>query len=307
MTQQVIQSLTVKSNRSTKIPINPTSREHRPESAALTLLLPPLDHPGRSSGEMLKIAGSITRIGGSRPAFAGHLKQPAIFRGDSAGGDGGFSPTRSGIMPATVPCAVAPIIYLIESDETLRSDFHRVLAAVGYEVRSFSAVVDFLLDRRGGRLECLVANVRMPEGPSGLELQTGLNRRGETLPIIFMADCGDTGTVVQAVKNGAFDFLSKPVAPASLLATVQKAVAAQEAVMAKDAIRRDLVSRVNSLAPREVEVFVRVVKGQLNRCIAVELGCSERTVKACRAQVMVKMGASSFANLVSLSKEIATS
>jgi RNA polymerase sigma factor (sigma-70 family) len=154
------------------------------------------------------------------------------------------------------------------------------------------------------RCGCLVLDVRMPGGPSGLELQRALARQGETLPVIFLTGHGDIPMGVQAMKDGAFDFLTKPVAKDSLLKVVRAALDREEAARESTVRQRDLAARAERLTPAEREVFRHVVDGQANKQIAAELGCSERTVKAHRSQVMAKMGATSLADLVHLSESL---
>jgi RNA polymerase sigma factor (sigma-70 family) len=133
-----------------------------------------------------------------------------------------------------------------------------------------------------------------------LELQQALVRQGETLPVVFLTGHGDIAMSVSAVKAGAFDFLTKPVQRDALLATLALALEKEAANWEAGRQRRELRQRMAKLTPAEREVFRRVVGGQPNKQIAAEIGCSERTVKAHRSQVMAKMGASSLADLVQL-------
>jgi RNA polymerase sigma factor (sigma-70 family) len=201
----------------------------------------------------------------------------------------------------TVTTTETPVVHLIDDDDSLRTALTRLLGAAGHEVRAYASAAEFLLARQGTLRGCLVLDIRMPGGPSGLELQKALTRQGETLPVIFLTGHGDIPTGIQAMKDGAFDFLTKPVERDSLLRAVRSALAREEAALQASARQRDLTARTSSLTPAEREVFRRVVEGQPNKQIAAELGCSERTVKSHRAQVMTKMGAASLADLVHLS------
>lgn len=200
--------------------------------------------------------------------------------------------------------AESPVVYLVDDDESLRIALGRVLRAGGHEVQVFASVVDFLLARQEGLRGCLLLDVRMPGGPSGLELQKALTRQGETIPIIFLTGHGDIPMSVQAIKNGAFDFLTKPVDPDVLLESVKAAIASQETSLRLSLAKRTLAERMKKLSADELEIFRRVVNGQLNKQIAGDLGCSERTVKARRSQVMIKMGAASLAELVHMADEL---
>lgn len=194
--------------------------------------------------------------------------------------------------------AERPVVHLVDDDDSLRKALTRVLNAAGHEVRTYASATDFLLARQGALRGCLVLDVRMPGGPSGLELQRALARQGETMPVIFLTGHGDIPMSVQAIKDGAHDFLTKPVERAALLAAVTSAMAGAEADEDKHQRKREVARRVGMLTPSERKVFVQVVRGQANKQIAADLGCSERTVKAHRAQVMTKMEATSLADLV---------
>lgn len=195
-----------------------------------------------------------------------------------------------------------PVVHLVDDDDSLRTALARVLNAAGHEVRAYASVAEFLLARERTFRGCLVLDVRMPGGPSGLELQKALARQGETLPVIFLTGHGDIPMGVQAIKDGAFDFLTKPVEKDLLLNAVGAALARENEAMVTSRRRRELIERARRLTRSESEVFRQVVKGMPNKQIAAEMGCSERTVKAHRAQVMAKMEASSLADLVHLSE-----
>ncbi len=205
-------------------------------------------------------------------------------------------------MPAT---AIEPLlVHLVDDDESLRTALTRLLRAAGYEVRTYASTADFLLARQGVLRGCLILDVRMPGGPSGLELQKALTRQGETVPVIFLTGHGDIPMCVQAIKDGAFDFLTKPVGREILLTAVRDAFAREEAALQASTQQRDLTARAARLTRTEREVFHRVVEGQPNKQIAAGLGCCERTVKAHRSQVMAKMEATSLADLVQLSTRL---
>jgi len=190
-----------------------------------------------------------------------------------------------------------PIIHVVDDDESLRTAVTRMLRAAGYEVRSYPSAGEFLLARPTDTQGCVVLDVQMP-GPSGLDLQEALGSLNHTLPIIFLTGQGDILMSVRAMKAGAVDFLTKPVHRNALLSAVENALARDEksrkAQEGTDALR----ARFESLTPRERAVFTLVAAGKLNKHIATELGTSERTVKAHRAQVMDKMQVTSLAELV---------
>jgi FixJ family two-component response regulator len=202
------------------------------------------------------------------------------------------------------PADTSPAVHLVDDDEALRKALARLLRAAGHEVRVYASAAELLMARGGPLRGCLLLDVRMPGGPSGLELHQALVRQGETLPVIFLTGHGDIPMSVRAVKNGAFDFLTKPVRRDDLLKAVAAALASEATAWQAGARRRDLAHREASLTPAEREVFRRVVAGQPNKLVAAELGCSERTVKAHRSQVMLKMGAASLPDLVSIAAAI---
>jgi len=198
-----------------------------------------------------------------------------------------------------------PVVHLVDDDEALRTALSRVLRAAGHTVRVYASAAEFLMARGGPMRGCLLLDVRMPGGPTGLELHQALVRQGETLPVVFLTGHGDIPMSVQAVKNGAFDFLTKPVRREDLLRVVNTALEAEQTTRQAGERRRDLLRREANLTPTEREVFRRVVAGQPNKMIATELGCAERTVKAHRSQVMHKMAAGSLPELVGMAAEIA--
>lgn len=206
--------------------------------------------------------------------------------------------------PQTPPVGETPAIHLVDDDEALRTALSRLLRAAGHEVRVYGSAAEFLMARDGPLRGCLLLDVRMPGGPTGLELHQALIRQGETLPVIFLTGHGDIPMSVQAVKNGAFDFLTKPVRREDLLKAVDAALAADEVLWQASTLRRELLRREAGLTPVERKVFHLVIAGDPNKMIAAELGCSERTVKAHRAQVMKKMGASSLPELVNFAARI---
>ena len=198
-----------------------------------------------------------------------------------------------------------PVVYLVDDDESLRTALSRLLSAAGHETRCYGSAAEFLLARKQPLRGCLLLDVRIPGGPSGLELHRGLRDQDEMLPVIFITGHGDIPMSVQAIKAGAFDFLPKPVQRETLLETVAAALAQDEARWNAAERRAELERRFASLTHCENEVFQRVVSGQPNKQISAEVGCSERTVKAHRSRVMQKMGAASLAELVHMADELA--
>jgi RNA polymerase sigma factor (sigma-70 family) len=203
------------------------------------------------------------------------------------------------------PVAGLPtVVHVVDDDPSFRKAIERLLRQCGYEVASYGSA-DQLLDRLPdeGRPSCILLDVQIP-GLTGPELQDRLADRGSLLPIIFLTGFGDIATSVQAIKSGAEDFLTKPVAKDKLLSAIERAVAGYQATREQrdrlDAMR----ALVASLTPREREVFELVVRGKLNKQIGHELGTTERTIKAHRHKVMEKMKVQSVAELVSIAEQL---
>ncbi len=196
-----------------------------------------------------------------------------------------------------------PLIHVVDDDDSLRTALLRLLAAAGFEARGYASTGDFLLDPPPDCPGCLLLDVRMP-GPSGLELQAALQRQGIALPVIFLTGYADVADSVRAMKAGAVDFLTKPVERVTLFDAIQRA-------LARDALQRTthdeaqrLRARFAALTSRERAVFDRIVIGKINKQIADELGIAERTVKLQRAQLMVKLGVVSVAELGRLAERL---
>ena len=149
----------------------------------------------------------------------------------------------------------------------------------------------------------MVLDVQMP-GLDGLSLQEEMNSRGMSLPIIFVTAHGDVPKSVMAMKRGAIDFLQKPFEDADLLRAISIAVELDDELREQQAECSDIEDHVRRLTRREYEVFVRVIKGSLNKQVAAELGVTEKTIKAHRARVMKKMEATSLAHLVRMAGRV---
>jgi FixJ family two-component response regulator len=195
------------------------------------------------------------------------------------------------------------VIHLVDDDESLRTALHRLLTAAGYRVRTYASAGDFLLEPPVDTPGCLLLDLRMP-GPSGLDLQEALTRHGVRLPVIFLTGHGDLPTGVRAMKAGAVDFLTKPVERETLFAAVAHAIEVDAAQRTTRSTHSDLQGRYAQLTARERAVLDGVVAGKLNKQIAGELGVAERTVKAQRAQVMAKLGATNAAELGRIAEQL---
>jgi two-component system response regulator FixJ len=190
-----------------------------------------------------------------------------------------------------------PTVIVIDDDEAVRGSLRLLLRSVKLPVAVYASAQEFLpryaIDEPG----CLVVDVRMP-GMSGLELQQQLNLRGAMIPVIFITGHGDISMAVEAMRQGAFDFLPKPFRDQELLDRVQRALEKDAANRREIAQTQQVRELLDTLTPREREVLELVTSGKPNKVMAAELGVSQRTVEIHRARVMEKMHANSLAQLV---------
>lgn len=196
-----------------------------------------------------------------------------------------------------------PVVFVVDDDEAVRKSLVRLIKSVGLTVQDFSSAREFLeIDPYAGP-SCLVLDVRMP-GLSGLDLQKELGQMGHNIPIIFITGHGDILMSVRTMKRGAVDFITKPFNDQDLLDAIYQAIEKDKQARREQGQIKAIQQRVDSLTPRESEVFALVVTGMLNKQIAYDLGMSEKTVKVHRARVMHKMQADSLAELVRLAYRV---
>ena len=185
-------------------------------------------------------------------------------------------------MPTTV--------HIVDDDSSFRTSTGRLLQACGYAVVLYDSGEELLAQLpTDARSSCILLDIKIPE-LSGPELQARLNDMGSHLPIIFLTGHGDISTTVQVIKAGAEDLLTKPVGKEELLTAIELAIARGRARQEEEDKRETMRRLLNSLTPRERQVFERVARGRLNKQIAYELGSTERTVKAHRRNLMEKLG-----------------
>jgi FixJ family two-component response regulator len=217
-------------------------------------------------------------------------------------------------MHHTNPCNLAPsrsssrgresaeVAYLVDDDRAVRDALTGLLHASGVEVVSFGSAAGYLEYRRTDALACLILDLQLPD-ISGLELQRRLIDEWGP-PVIFISGRGDIRSTVQAMKAGAIEFLTKPINPEALIATVTAAFERDRLNRERRADIAALQKRFSLLSPREREVFPLVVKGLLNKQSAAALGITEVTLQIHRSRIMQKMLADSFAHLVRMAETL---
>jgi len=210
---------------------------------------------------------------------------------------GALRPTTPAVSPAQHPPAKIAIIFVVDDNRDIREAMRIVLTQAGYQVQTSADASSFLESYRPGDTGCLVVDVRMP-GMSGLQMLAQLAAQGSKLPAIVITGQGDIPMAVEAMRAGAVDFIEKPVDPASLLASIDRALRQAASPSERSAARAAAALRAASLTRREREVMDLVVAGHLNKQIAARLGINQRTVETHRATVMKKMEAASLSELV---------
>jgi FixJ family two-component response regulator len=194
-------------------------------------------------------------------------------------------------------------VFVVEDDASMRSALKNLLRSVGLEPQLFASAQEFLDSARPEGPSCLILDVRLP-GLSGLDLQRELATAGIHIPIIFITAHGDIPMSVRAMKAGAVEFLTKPFRDQDLLDAIQAALAQDRIRHQKAGEFAELNKRFQSLTSRERELLPLVVSGRSNKEIAAEFGTSEITVKVHRGNLMRKMQAASFADLVRMAADL---
>ena len=195
------------------------------------------------------------------------------------------------------------LVFVVEDDASMRNALNNLLRSVGLEAKLFASAQEFLESARPDVASCLVLDVRLP-GLSGLDLQKELSAADVHIPIIFITAHGDIPMSVRAMKAGAVEFLTKPFRDQDLLDAIHTSLAQDRVRRKKESDVAQLHQRLQSLTARERELFPLVVSGRSNKEIAAEFGTSEITVKVHRGNLMRKMQAASFADLVRMATEL---
>ena len=188
-------------------------------------------------------------------------------------------------------------VFVIDDDEAVRDSMGMLLDSADLAYRCFDSADDFFEQHDATQRGCLVLDIRMP-GMTGLELQQRLDETDSALSIIFITGHGDVPMAVEAMRQGAFDFLRKPVNEANFLERIQLALDQESGNWLQKLDRDHSRQRIASLTEREHEIFELVAQGIANKAIAINLGISERTVEVHRSQVMKKLDTKTLAQLV---------
>ncbi len=196
------------------------------------------------------------------------------------------------------------IVHIVDDDPAIRCAITASLKARGYSVKDYESSELFLNSYQDVQIGCLVLDIKMP-GINGLELQKILKEKNYTIPIIFVTGHGDVPMSVQAIKNGALDFLEKPYRQETMQELIEQALAQSKINRQKVVEGNICAERYNSLTPREKQVMAMLTSGNINvsnKKIAKTLDISPRTVEDHRAKIMLKMHAKSLPELISMTE-----
>jgi FixJ family two-component response regulator len=188
-------------------------------------------------------------------------------------------------------------VAIVDDDASVLRGLRRLLEVAGYTVQAFSSPLEFLARPAGQEPDCLILDMTMP-AMTGLELQEQVRQQMDTLPIIFLSGTAHVPDSVKALRQGAADFLTKPVAAEEFLAAVSAAVRRRQALVEEQARVEAMRALFETLTPREREIGILVTQGLLNKQIATDLNISEATVKIHRGRVMEKLKLDSVPDLV---------
>jgi len=192
-----------------------------------------------------------------------------------------------------------PIVFVVDDDSSVRESLELLIDSAGWQPETFPSAQEFLQRPRVSGPSCLILDLTLPD-LDGLELQRRVSLDRTDMPIIFISGYGDVPMTVRAMKAGAVEFLTKPLAGEDLVGAIQQAIERSRSTLDREAAMKELRDRHASLSPRERQVMALVVSGLLNKQVGAELGISEITVKAHRGQVMRKMKADSLPDLVTM-------
>jgi FixJ family two-component response regulator len=196
-----------------------------------------------------------------------------------------------------------PVVFVVDDDVSVRESLELLIRHLGWRAETFVSAQEFLAHPKISTPSCLILDVRLPD-LNGLALQKEVAADRPAMPIIFITGYGDVPMTVMAMKAGAAEFLTKPFNDEILVSALQSAIERSRRALEQESALQLLRDCYASLTRREREVMALVIRGLLNKQVAGELGLSEITVKAHRGQVMRKMQAKSFADLVKMAARL---
>lgn len=188
-------------------------------------------------------------------------------------------------------------VFLIDDDPSVRDALSLLLSLKGLRTQSYANAESFIETYRPERGGCVLTDLRMP-GMTGLELQAALRERRIEVPVVVLTAHGDVATARAALKNGAFDFIEKPVDDAMLLEVLTHALRVDRERRAATTARSAADRRRERLTERQREILALIAAGHQNRDIAAQLGISPRTVEVHKARIMEKLECRSLAELI---------
>jgi len=190
-------------------------------------------------------------------------------------------------------------VFLVDDDEAIRHSASFMLRHAGFLVKTYPDGITFLEQVSSENEGCILLDVRMP-GMDGLAVQSALNQRGITMPVIVLTGHGDVPVAVEAMKGGAIEFLEKPYEKQTLVSAIENAFEQIDTQSADDRRSKDAQAKLTALTPREKEVLECLVDGLTNKGIAQALSISPRTVEIHRAHMMEKLEADSLSSALRL-------
>jgi FixJ family two-component response regulator len=197
----------------------------------------------------------------------------------------------------------SPTVYVVDDDVSVRESLELLIRKQGWRPETFTSAQEFLARPRLLAPSCLVLDFSLP-GLNGLELQKRIAAERSYMPIIFITGFGSIPMTVEAMKAGAVEFLTKPFTNESLLSAIRNAIERISVRLENEAEIQTLREHYSALTMRERQVMILVVSGLLNKQVGDELGITEITVKFHRGNLMRKMKADSFADLVSMAARL---
>lgn len=197
----------------------------------------------------------------------------------------------------------SPTVFVVDDDISVRESLELLIRKQGWHPETFTSALEFLERPRLLAPSCLVLDFSLP-GLNGLELQKRVAAERPYMPIIFITGFGNIPMTVEAMKAGAVEFLTKPFTNESLLGAIRNAIERSSVRLENETEIQSLRAHYSALTTRERQVMILVVSGLLNKQVGDELGITEITVKFHRGNLMRKMKADSFADLVSMAARL---